>query len=377
MDQQTVNIERELDRTKSKVFLESNAAFLGSIMCSLEFKWDESIPTACVDGISMKWNPKWFLSLPETTRKTVLVHELWHVARLHHIRGESRNHQDWNHACDLCINNGLEDDGYSFEGTVPWLDQQYSGLSEEQIYEMLVKEQKPRNESPWLAEPKEEESDLGQLTTQEKQETVNIVVKAIQTAKMLKQWSDSIGKVQELINTFLKPVIPWETLLYNFFSAMISDDSSWSRPNRRYQDMYLPSKREDDTMLKNLHYYFDVSGSVGKKEVERFNTELLYIKEVFKPEKITLVQFDTQISDVRVIEDNEDFSGLVVHGRGGTNLKAVRDHIHETKPTAVIIFSDLVCRPMAQLDYNIPVIWIVIGNPKAKPHFGTVLHIKE
>ena len=378
MDQQAViDIDRELDKTKSKVFLESNTAFLGSIMCSLEFKWDDSIPTASVNGIHMKWNPKWFISLPEATRKTVLVHELWHVAKLHFVRQGNRKHTEWNQACDISINNGLEDDGYTFQGTVPWLNQDYSGLSEEQIYEKLVDSEEEQNKSPWLADPKEEENDIEEITSQQKQETVNVVVKAIQTAKMLKQWSDSIGKVEELVNTFLKPVIPWQTLLYNFFSSMISDIVSWSRPNRRYQDMYLPSKREDDTMLKNLHYYFDVSGSVTRREVERFNTELLYIKQMFNPEKITLVQFDTQISDVRVIEQNEDFDGLVVHGRGGTNLKAVRNHIHETKPTAVIIFSDLVCKPMQELDYRVPVIWIVVGNTKANPSFGTVIHLKE
>ncbi|MFP3693432.1 DUF2201 family putative metallopeptidase, partial [Burkholderia sp. SIMBA_048] len=83
-------LNRELDRTKSAVFLGKTAAFLGSILCSHNFVWSEEVPTAATNGITLWWNPSWFTKLPVETRKTVLVHELWHPARLHMLRLNGR-----------------------------------------------------------------------------------------------------------------------------------------------------------------------------------------------------------------------------------------------------------------------------------------------
>ena len=93
-------LSKQLDITKSKVFLsEKNAAFLGSLMCSLNFVWSRDLPTAATNAITFWWNPDWFLSLDPEVRKTVLMHELWHVARLHMVRLDNRNPRYWNYAC--------------------------------------------------------------------------------------------------------------------------------------------------------------------------------------------------------------------------------------------------------------------------------------
>ena len=55
-------ITRELDKTKSAVFLDKkNAAFLGSLMCSLNFVWSRDLPTAATNAITFWWNPPWIL----------------------------------------------------------------------------------------------------------------------------------------------------------------------------------------------------------------------------------------------------------------------------------------------------------------------------
>ena len=77
MSPDTPEFERLVNRMKTAAFTNSNAAFLGSIMCQLgDIIWDESVETAETDGINLWWNPTWFLSLPDATRKTVLLHEL-------------------------------------------------------------------------------------------------------------------------------------------------------------------------------------------------------------------------------------------------------------------------------------------------------------
>lgn len=369
------SLDKELDRVKSQVFLDKNAAMLGCILCSLEFSWDRSIPTVATNGKYLKWNPDWFMSLPQETRGTVLVHELWHVARLHSLRRDTRSPKQWNWACDIVINNGLQDDKYTFTGTKPWINQDYSGKSEEEIYDLLMENQEEMSNSPWLGEAEDEELDLDEPTPTEAREIIDTVVQSVQTARMMGCTTNQVGIISELIDKFMKPMIPWRTVLYRWFEERLSDEVSWKRPNRRYQHMYMPSKTVDDSALKSLNYYFDVSGSVTTEQVQQFNTELKYIKDVFNPEKLSIIQFDTAIRDVLVVESNDAFDKLQVTGRGGTSLIPVRNHIAETMPTAAIIFSDLFCKPMVPPDVKVPIIWVVIDNPKASPSFGKVIHI--
>lgn len=365
----TQELEKALDKVKSQVFLGNNASFLACIMCSLQFIWDTDVPTASVDGIVLRWNPTWFESLPVDTRKTVLLHELWHVARLHMIRRNNRDPEIWNDACDYVINNSLVADKYSFNGVVPLIDSKFDGLSEEEVYSLIYQSKDKQ--------PNSFGNDLSESTSQQNQQITSIVVKAIQTAKLLNQGSTSIATIEEMVSKLMKPVIPWQTLLYRFFDSLVSEDTSWKRPNRRYQDMYMPSRCANDSYLKNLNYYFDVSGSVTSDEVARFNTEVKYIKETFNPEKLSIIQFDVKIQDVLIVNSEDDFDRIKVVGRGGTRLNPVREHIIDTKPTAAIIFSDLCCVPMQPLNLTIPIIWVVIANPSVTPTFGTTIHIER
>ena len=55
--------DRALEKVKAAVFIGSNAAFLGCLMCGINFSWDSNIETAGVTETSFKWNPEWFDSL--------------------------------------------------------------------------------------------------------------------------------------------------------------------------------------------------------------------------------------------------------------------------------------------------------------------------
>jgi predicted metal-dependent peptidase len=367
-------LNRELDRAKSGVFLGRNAAFLGSLMCSLTFSWTRDIETAATNGINLYWNPDWFQKLPPKTRETVLLHELWHVARLHMIRAGSRCPDVWNVACDYRINNDLANEGYTFEGTKPCLDHDYdlAGIaSEEDIYDLLIKPGSP---------PPPQSGDLaGDMLPQDagqKQAAINAVVQAVQSAKVMGQAGSIPGGIEETLKNFLEPVIPWEVVLMQFFTDMLEEDYSWKRPNRRYCGMYLPSRFTDDGRLEHLAYYLDVSGSITERDILRFNSEVKFIQTVLKPQRLSLIQFDTQITHVREFQESDPFDEIQIIGRGGTCLIPVREHILATEPTAAIIFSDLCVAPMEPLDRDIPVIWVATGNAHATVPFGKLIHIK-
>lgn len=365
-------LSRDLDRTKSTVFLDKhNAAFLGSLMCSLNFKWSDQLPTAGTDGVELLWNPEYFKKLPTKSRSTDLAHELWHVALLHNLRRGSRNHEIWNVACDIRIDLMLEQQGFTFEGIDGVKrDKKYIGWAEEDIYDDLMKNPSPTPMSCTCCASQMPDTETSI------QATVNTVVQAIHQAKLNNSIGNIPGVIQETLKKFLDPIIPWQTLLMQFFTDLLEEDYTWARPNRRYQDMYLPSKFTDDGRLEHLIYYLDVSGSISEADAIRFNSEVKYIQEVLKPKKLTLVEFDTQIQFVKEFEEEDPFDEIEIVERGGTCLVCVRDHIMENKPTAAIIFSDMLVYPMEPLEEEVPVIWVAINNKGATVPFGKLIHIK-
>lgn len=366
-------LEKELDRAKAKVFLGSNAAFLGSIMCSLNMVWSQETATAGTDGLNLLWNPVWFQMLPTETRGTVLLHELWHVARLHMIRRGERNPHIWNYACDIRINNDLEDAGYVFTGTQPWKDQNYSGWVEEDIYDDLVRREiKPPETGSWGSG----EDDLAEEAGDSDPALMGIPVQAMHQAGLVGEEGALPGDIVEIIKQYLAPVVPWEQYLHQWFSDQLDSSYTWARPNRRYPDMYLPSTFDDDGRLEHLMYFLDCSGSITTSQIVRFNSEVRYVKDQYNPKKMTLVLFDTVIQKVFEITEDDPFDELEITGRGGTSLSCVRAHIEKEKPTAAIIFSDLEVAPMAPLTNPIPILWIAVGNPTATVPFGQLIHIR-
>lgn len=364
------DLDREMDRVKSKVFLNNNAAFYGPLMCSMDFIWSEGVETAETDGICLWWNPKWFLSLPFDTRITVLVHELKHVAELHMLRGNGREHERWNKACDFKINNELEREGYTFEGTQPCLDQRFGTMACEEIYDVLPPESQC---APWGPGSGPDMRPGGDPATQ--RQVIANVVQATQAARLANAAGTIPGDTELFLKKFLEPKVPWETLLYLWFNDMGEPDYTWARPNRRYSDMYLPSLQDTEGRLEHLIWYWDVSGSVTDEQALRMASEVKFIKEHFNPVKLTIVQFDTRITDEKVFTEDDPFEDVVIIGRGGTCLIPVREHIMQHEPTAVVIFSDLYVQPMDP-GPKCPILWIAVDNQQARVNFGKLIHIK-
>lgn len=391
-------LTRELDKVKSRVFIGRNAAFLGSLMSSVEFLWSYEIETAGTNGEKFWWNPKDFLALPPQERGSTVEHELWHIARMHMVRRGSRDPRLWNIACDIRINRDLRKEGHIINPPM-WIPDipECPYEVEEDIYDWLQAKQEElklkglgaRSKAsggnnkgdgdplPCLLQEGNSQDHMLPMPEGGSQTMLGNVVKAMQAAKMANQAGSIPGDIQAMVDKYLTPVVPWHRLLYRHFTQMLEDESTWRRPNRRYTDIYMPSRIPDDGRLEHLAYYFDVSGSVTEHQRTRVVSELKYIKETFRPEKLSIIQFDTRITQEIHLADDDAFNGIKITGLGGTCLKPVREHILKTKPTAAVIFSDLFVEKMEKIPSDIPVIWLCLNNPHAQVDFGKLIHIEE
>ena len=349
---------RLLDKAKSAAFTDSNAAFLGCLLCNLNFLWSTKVPTAAVDGINFYWNPDWFDSLTPEERKGVLMHELWHIALLHGIRGEKfAEAKRWNVACDILINNRLIKEGY----TIPvggCVDPRFVGDEwlEEKIYEELP------------SEPEEQSWGTGVFSTDTTQ--VTVVQNAMATAKFA---GNAPGNVEAALKDFLKPKLPWKQLLHKYLLDKVDPDYSWNKPNRRFSNIYLPSLLPQEGRLITIAMFLDTSGSISEEDSKLFVSEVKFVQEVLNPEKLVVVQFDTTIQEVKEYSENTPFSNITLKGFGGTNYECIRQYILKHKPTVSIIFTDLWADPMQDVGRN-ELIWIVKDNSDDAPQ-GKTIHV--
>lgn len=393
-------LDQLLAKTKGRLFFKRGAGFLGSLLCDHEFIWDDSCMTAWCNGHQIGWNPKFFTWLTPEERVTILAHELWHTGYLHMARiGSMRCPDYWNRAADHVINNRLNEDGFVFGeklmGLGPCMDPQFKNMSTEQVYEKIAPPptgqpmpQPGSDPNSGAGEPLVgdlKSPDEGDADGEDKISTkpgnsgmdrlIGKVVKAAQASRMAKEAGVIPGETELTIDEFLNPILPWEVLLQRYMTELSKDDYSWKRPSRRYEDEYLPSI-DGDNGLEHLIYYLDVSGSVSDDDILRFNSEVKFIHESLVPKKLTLVTFDTQIQDIYEFTDDMAFEKIVVHGRGGTSLHEVQEHINKHQPTAAVIFSDLYCNPMSK-DPGSPILWVVVDHKDAEVPFGQMIHIKS
>lgn len=366
-------LDRDLDWVKSRVFINNDAAFMGPLLCNLHFMWTTGIPTAATDGVRLWWNPYWFQELPKETRRTVLVHELWHPAGLDIIRRGDRLPRPWNWACDYRINDRLKKQGYTFQGWNALLDPRFpEHMPPEDIYDQLMLEMG----SDWANQSGDDE-DMFEADPETIQQMINNFVQSSHSARMAGQGSCIPGDAELYLKQFLNPKIAWEKVLYLFFNELGGEeDYTWSTPDRRFQDMYLPSIQEENDRLEHVCFLWDVSGSCTDEDVQRQTSEVKHIKDTFNPEKLTLIQFDTQITDVQVMTDEEPFHEIKIIGRGGTMWAPVKEYLEEHKPTIVVIFTDMgFWDAVTALNYKPEILWVVLNNPHAKIPFGRSVFI--
>lgn len=413
----TEEADKALDQTKGRLFFGSDAAFLGSLCCNHKFIWDLSIPTANCNGTVIRINPQFFMWLEPEERLTLVVHELWHTGLGHMIRfwellqyhGKAYP-ELFNQAADHVINLMMQAAGFVFGPKLmsigPCIDPQYTDMFTEQVYDILVKQLPPppppmsgggqgqpqqgqgqpgqqpssgqgSNPPPiWgndLAPPEPADDGTATSVGEAIEEITSKIVSAHQAAQRCKEAGNLPGELEATIEALLYKPLPWDVLLSNWFSELSRDEYSYARPSRRSEDEYLPS-RMGNNGLEHLVYFIDVSGSVTDAVVSRFNSEVKYIHSTYQPQRLTVITFDTKLQDFYDWGPDDDFNDLVIHGRGGTDLRQVHDYLVKNQPSGAIIFTDLYVQMMP--NPHVPVIWVVNDNPKATVPFGKLIHIK-
>ena len=360
---------------KAKIKLILNSPFYATLALSVSYAVNDQIETACTDGKSIEYNEKFIESITLEETQGVLAHEVSHIALLHHTRRGGRNIRKWNAACDYATNPILKDAGFYLPSGA-LLDDQYRGMSAEEIYNKLPDQKedndKDADKDPGKSggvkdAPAKTDQQLKAIEAQTKQ-LVN------QAAMIAKKQGKLPGALSDLIKEQNEPKVNWKEVLNNFLSETARNDYSFCRPSTRYLSLglYLPILQSIEK--GSFALIIDTSASMSIEMLKEISGEMRDVLESLAKSMIVYC-VDTKIQSLKEYNEGDDFV-LKAKGRGGTDFRPAFKHLQENEVSAAVYFTDGECSSFPDpKEVSIPVFWAVYNNKRFAPPFGEVVHI--
>ena len=358
-------MEVAITKLKMELLCNPEFVFFVTILFSLSVEVDDSIPTACTDGKSIKLNTQFWMSLSKEERIFLMLHEIMHIALNHITRLGDREPRRFNHACDYAINYDLVQAGYKMPSAGLY-DKQYADMTAEQIYDLLPEDGEYDENDIEFSDDKELKKTL--------EETL---IRAGAAALLGKQGIGVLpNSAKRMLDELLNPQLPWEEMFQDLMFEHSTDDYSMQYPDEEYMslNLYVPTLYSEG--MGSINCYCDVSGSVTQHIINIALVELNSMKERLKPREVNLISFDTKIHLETTYDayDEMDVSGIDLSGGGGTEVRDIYKHIEDKNPEISVIISDgqFHDRPLKTDSH---VIYLITDNPNFSSQHGETIHI--
>lgn len=266
-----------------------NNGFYGLLLMHMTYSIDQNAETAYTDGRRIAFSPKFMDSLSDSELDFVLMHEILHVVLRHCARGENRDHDTFNIACDIVVNSNIK---LSCNGDLKSITLKRWGVSmhlapngkeghnytAEEVYEMLSKSKngkKGKGDAGGFADgrAKKGKGKTGQTSSriwddhthwseyEEDDALRDIWVKRFEdVCKSVEIREATMGGglmpafAERLWKEMKKPQTDWRTILNDFVQEEIND-YSFSPPDRRFDDspFFLPDFNGKDDLVEDIY----------------------------------------------------------------------------------------------------------------------------
>ena len=332
--------------------------FFGLLSLRLNLIEDAALPTAGVDGKRLIFNPAFIDRLTQAELKGLVAHEVMHCGLLHHTRMESRNHEKWNVSTDHAINLLLIADGFTLpEGGC--CDPKYTGMSAEQIYNMLPDSdtarafKAARDATGEVMQAGPAESADAAEQAREWQENVAAAIRAAQSAGKLP------AHIKRIMGETLAPRADWRAILRRFMTDHHKQRPTWSKRNKRFPGIYLPGWIKEG--MGPIVIGVDTSGSISGPVLDAFAAEIRAIASDAMPSMVHVVYCDAEVNHADSYEYGEEVV-ITPHGGGGTAFEPVFRYVEENglAPVLAVYLTDT----YGSFDFTppeYPVLWATYG----------------
>ena len=375
--------------------------FFGKLVMQMKLSV-ASCGTACTDMKRLIFDPDFVERLSDKELMFVFMHEVMHCALKHPKRGKGKIRFLYNVACDIVVNSnileymGIEENEFMIDG--------------EYVIHLSPSEKEGREMT--ADEVYKEFFDVGQKIKvyKRKNKYARIKVKNLQTLDNQDIW-ESIDIEQaicdrwdDIIKDFVikgcsdvklpqtlrrmkddaasKAKLKWKDVLSDYLSDYIyHTDTSFSPPDRRFSDsdFFMPNDNiyADAQTAQNIWFCIDTSGSILTDELTHMYGEVMHIVDEIEDCTGSVSFFNTSVTKPEPFKTKEDFEKIKPSGGGGTSLEPIfaymKENMSENPPRALVILTDGYVSMVDEKDaMGVPVIWILVNNPKTMDWGKTV-----
>ena len=408
-----MNHEQRLDIAAAKLAIRQ--PFIATIFSGLRREISDTVPTAAVKGMHLRFNPLFMDVLDDEELLFVAAHEAMHPALLHSYRVGDRQPGLWNTAADATINPQLIESGLKMP---VWDDKKFAMFPEakaegkkrgdpfgvlidwvkgdmdsEVVYQKLIEEQekkekdKPEDGSgdgSGDGDPKGGWGNSGDLEAADgaggegdAQSEAEVRVLVSQAARTAFASGDKSALIQRILGVCSQSDTDWKDETRSMMTESSRNDYSYRRFSRRflYTGVYLPSLWSES--LGTLGVGIDTSGSMTESQLAAIEKNLRIIIEDCAPDRVIVVYCDAEINKTVVFEKGEELV-LEMCGGGGTDMRKITDYFSgvEERLAGVIVFTDLYTPfPTVEPDYTL--LWGAVNADRStKPPVGRRVEVK-
>ena len=355
---------------RAKSMLLVRHAFFASLALNLEYIETEETETMATDGKTIYYNPAWVATLELIEIMSVIAHEVLHVAFCHHLRRNGRDQDRWNKACDYAINWILVESGVFRLPEGGLFDEQYKGMTAEQIYNKMPTEDEEDAPSagsdPLVGEVWDATNDDGEPLTESEKASEEMKAQATVSEAMDAEQRVGIGEVDAAVREALEvnkiDAVAWYEQLAQWVTQYMISRSSFNTPDRRllHTGHILPAATRDPEF--HLVFAWDTSGSLTDELTGMIKAHINNAVQALNPSTVEIIYCDTRVRERNTFCRTTGASPIELDinpvGGGGTRFDPVFKYIsdEDIETDCLVYFTDGIGQVnVTEPDY--PVLW--------------------
>lgn len=389
----TLTAEQRLGKAVVDIMANPKYVALAGILMIGDRTIEDDVPTACTNGRDEMYGRAFVEKLTDAELRFLVLHESYHKLYRHLTTWQHLYKQDAqlaNQACDHVINLKIAGDNRDGWAKLPeggCCDDKFTGMDSAAVFNLLKQEQEEQDSQgdgsggDGAGLDSHDWEGAQELTDAEQQDLARDIDEAIRQGAMVAGKMGSGG--DRSLEDLLQPQVDWREVLREFVSTTCAgnDYSTWQRPNRRYisSGIYMPSGISE--AVDELVVAIDTSGSIGKRELTAFLSEVKSVCDTVNPARVRLLYWDTAVCRDETYE-TDDMATLAQStkpaGGGGTDVECVPRYMaeHGISPQACIVLTDgYLGSSWGQ--WTAPVLWCLLDNNSARPTVGKYVNIKS
>ena len=365
----------------TKIRLRKLSPFFAALSLYAEIDFSNEVKLAATNGKKIIFNPITYIQLPPSERDGVFLHELLHMALLHHLRRGVRDHYIFNIAADIVVNGMIVNEGNFKIPKYGIRDEDLEHLSVEEVYELIIKNKKKYNLNLVDLINDDKDSDhkdskgkgndlktgISDLNTEV--EIRNYWKQAINDAKLITKGSSENALPESFERNFgevLEPEVDWKTKLWNFLVRTPTDFGEFDR-RLIYSGLYLENLEGESI---NVFCCIDTSGSISDYEINKFMSEIKGIINAYPNLNCRLWYADHECYGPYNIDSMENVPKP--KGGGGTHFEPFFKDITKKEfnnNEGVCIYLTDGYGYFPEKEPELPVLWVVIPGGAEQEYF--------